>query len=99
MRNKSMWILVWEASSNTSLSCFIRKLHTRENNKNLGANSLDCRSFLVFRTTDETLKLVFELLHQNLDTFPGNSVLFTGCAIPCIVIKVEIVGKKGYAYF
>ena len=60
-----MGVLVWQASSNTRLSCFIRGPQTLENNKNVGPSPLGFHYFLVFEAPDEMFKLAFELLDEN----------------------------------
>ena len=60
-----MGIFLREANSNSRLSCFIRGLHTLENNKNLEATPLGFHYSLVLGPPDETLKLRFELLRPN----------------------------------
>ena len=57
-----MGIFVWEENSNSRLSCLIRGLQTLENNKNVEATPLSFHYFVVF----ETLKRVFELLHNEV---------------------------------
>ena len=59
-----MAIRIWEASSDTRLSCFISGLQPVENMKKLGTPSLSFYYFVVFGTPDETLKIMFKLLHQ-----------------------------------
>ena len=59
----------WEAISKTRASCFIGVSKHSKTIKALGLRPHAFISFLVFGNPDETLALVFEILHhgQNLD--------------------------------
>ena len=61
-----MAILVYEASLSTRLSCilFDRGPPITSKNRNLRAGRLGFHYFFAFGTPDETLKFVFELLHE-----------------------------------
>ena len=58
----------WEAISKTRASCFIGVFKHSKTIKPLGLQTRPFISFLVFENPDETLALVFEILHNICST-------------------------------